>query len=216
MGRLLRLAELQKGIHDNCFIKKVDIEDRKGKNGIINKMVYVDIAKLGKNGKPVAHAEVAWWKPDPASEYFVTNLQELCLQLHNMLAAYVGDEEAFKAFDGVFEDVGIKDYKEIENKKWKQSEVNKLVAGLSKAFKEAIDPYVGDTENLIRIKLTTNYKGEGVEIPKYGLWIEPMSKEKTDLYFTDNEVKTHSKAGIVSGSGTASTPASTVLNESTL
>jgi hypothetical protein len=214
MGGLLRLANLQKGIHNNCFIKGVDIEERKGKNGIINKMVYIDIAKLGKNNKPTAGVEVSWWKPDPTSDYFITNLQEMCLQLHNLLAAYVGDEEAFKAFSKVFDSVGIKDYNEIERKKWKQSEVNTLIKALSEAFKEAIDPYVGDSTKLIRVKLTTNYKGEGVEVPKYGLWVEPMSKESTELYFTDAEVKTHSKSGITAGNN--GTSVSTVLNAETL
>ena len=201
---LIRLAQLQKGIHDGCYVAKVDIKDRKGKNGIINKMVYLTINKMGKKGKPVAQTEVAWWKPDPTSDYFKTNLQEICLQLSNVLEAYVGPEKAFDAFEGVFEDLDVTDYKEIETRKWKQSEVNKLIANLSVAFEEAIKPYVGKKDELVRVKLTTNHKGEGTDIPKYSKWIEPMSKEETELYFTDNEIKTHSKSGIVTTAGSAS------------
>ena len=201
---LIRLAQLQKGIHDNCYISKIDIKDRKGKNGIINKMVYITLNKMGKKGKPIAQIEVAWWKPDPTSDYFKTNLQEIALQLQNILAAYMSDEEAFDAFENVFEAVGISDYKEIETRKWKQSEVNKLLGIIAEAFEEAIKPYIGKKDELIRVKLTTNYKGEGAEIPKYGKWVEPMSKEETDLYFTDNELKTHSKGGITTTAGAAS------------
>ena len=201
---LIRLAQLQKGIHEGCYISKVDIKDRKGKNGIINKMVYITINKMGKKGKPVASAEVAWWKPDPTTDYFKTNLQEIALQLHDTLTAYVGEDKAFEAFEGVFEGVGIKKHTEIETKKWKQSEVNKLLTAMSEAFEKAIKPFVGDKEKLTRIKLTTNYKGEGVEIPKYGLWVEPMTAEDSKLFFTDNELKAHSKGGITDTAGAAS------------
>ena len=201
---LIRLAHLQKGIHEKGMITKVDIKDRKGKNGIINKMVYITLAKLGKSGKPVAEAEVAWWKPDPTSDYFKTNLQEMCLQLHNVLACYMGEEEAFAAFKGVFEDLGITDQAEIELRKWKQTDVNKLVKALSEAFLKAITPYIKSKDKLVRFKLTTNHKGEGTEIPKYGIWMEPDSEEETKLFFTDSELKTHSKGGITSVQSAAS------------
>jgi len=208
---LIRLAQLQKGIHENCYISKVDIKDRKGKNGIINKMVYITINKMGKKNKPIAQVEVSWWKPDPTSDYFKTNLQEISLQLHNILEAYMDTDEAFEAFENVFEAVGISNYKEIETRKWKQSEVNKLLNIIAEAFEEAIKPYVGKTDKLIRVKLTTNYKGEGTEVPKYGKWVELMDKEETELYFTDNELKTHSKGGITTVAAASSVNTATTI-----
>jgi len=211
MGLLSRVKvpELTKGIHENIMINGVSIEDRKGQNGPINKMIYIKFAQVDENGKRKAESELAWWKPDPTSDYFVTNLQEMSLQLHNILSAFMDEEAAFAAFDGVFEGLGITDYKEIENKKWKQSEVNKLNDALKEAFKKAITPFIGDKEHLLRVKLTTNYKGVGVEIPKYGLFVEPMTKEETDLKFTDNELKTHSKAGITEKGGSTASSTNT-------
>ena len=201
--RLRQLPELGKGIHDNCIVSSVDTKERKGRNGIINKMIYLAITKLNNDGKPVAEVEVSWWKPDPTSEYFYTNLLEVAYQTTNLLKAYMPEDEVYKQFDGIFEAFDCKTVKDIEEKKWKQSEVKQLLESISTAFKEAIEPYIGDKEKLIRVKLTTDHKGQGVEIPKYGPWIEPMTQEETKLYFTANEEKAHSKAGITSAPRTS-------------
>ena len=200
-------SEFQKGIHDNVMITNVDIEDRKGANGPINKMVYIKFAQM-IDDKKVAESELSWWKPDVTSEYFKTNLQEICLQLHNVLEACVGDESAFEAFSTVFAFTGMEDYKEIESRKWKQSEVNILLINLKIAFATAIAPFVNDSEKLLRLKLSTNYKGEDIEIPKYGKFVESMEVEETKLKFSAAEIKTHSKSGNVEVNVTATAASS--------
>jgi hypothetical protein len=193
----VKISELQKGIHDNVVITNVDIKDRRGQNGPINKMIYIKFSKLNDSGKRLAESELAWWKPDPTSEYFVTNLQELCLQLHNILEVYIGEEKAFEAFSDVFSDIkGIETHQDIHNKKWKQSEVNTLLTNLKSAFKDAMDSALKDSEVKFRLKLTTNYKGEDIEIPKYGKFVESMDVNPSTLKFTTSELKTHSKSGI--------------------
>ncbi len=190
-----KISQFQKGIYDNVVITGIDIKDRKGQNGPINKMIYIKFAQL-KDGKRVAESELAWWKPDPTSEYFVTNLQEMCLQLHNLLEVQIGEDAAFDAFAGVFEEIdGIESQQDIHNKKWKQSEVNKLNDALKNAFKNAFDKI--EAQKPFRLKLTTNYKGEDIEIPKYGKFVEPMDVKESQLKFTANELKTHAKAGNV-------------------
>ena len=196
--RLRQLPELGKGIHDNCIISGVSTDERKGKNGIINKMIYLTITKLNNDGKPVAEVEVSWWNPDPSTEYFYDNLLELSYQLVNVLKAYMPEDEVYKAFEGIFENHGCNSVKDIETKKWKQSEVKSLLKDIAAAFKNAIAPYVGDKSKTIRVKLATDYKGQGVEIPRYGDWVEPMTQEETRLFFTANEEKIASKAGITS------------------
>jgi len=208
MGRSLlnraKISEFSKGIYDNCRITNIDIKDRKGKNGPINKMIYIKFAQLNEAGKRLSESELAWWKPDPTSDYFKVNLQEMCLQLHNIVSCYMSEDEAFEVFKDVFNDLDIEKHEDIENKKWKLSEVSTLNIALKDAFVAAMTPFLNSEEFPIRVKLTTNYKGEDIEIPKYGLFMEPMSKEKTSLKFTANELKTHSKAGNVKvGTSTA-------------
>lgn len=191
-----KISALTMGIHENCIISGVDVEDRKGKNGPINKMVYIKFTQLDSAGKRKAESELSWWKPDITSEYFKTNLQEMCIQLHNILNCFVTEDEAFTAFETVFESAGIASYEELESKKWKKSEVDVLFIALKTAFNTAITPFINNTDDLIRLKLTTNFKGEDIEIPKYNKFVESMTEE-LKLKFTDSELKTHSKSGNV-------------------
>ncbi len=199
-----KISEFQKGIFDDVIITNVDIKDRKGQNGPINKVFYIKFAQLNDSGKRVAESELAWWKPDVTSEYFKTNFQELCLQLHNVLETYLGEEKAFEAFAAVFDDIDIEEHTEIDNRKWKQSELNILITNLKTSFSTAIAPFINNDEYKSRLKLSTNYKGEDIEIPKYGKFMEPMTVEATQLKFTANELKTHSKAGNVQSKSSAS------------
>ncbi len=207
-----KTSEFQKGIFDNVIITNVDTKDRKGQNGPINKMIYIKFAQLNESGKKVSESELAWWKPDITSEYFKTNLQEICLQLHNVLEAYLGEDAAFDAFSEIFAGLELTDQAEIETRRWKQSELNVVINDLKTSFVTAITPFADDSESLIRLKLSTNYKGEDIEIPKYGKFLESMKVEKTELRFTTNELKTHSKAGNVEGKAAASSsnPTSTI------
>ncbi len=206
-----KTSEFQKGIFDNVIITNVDTQDRKGQNGPINKMIYIKYAQLNESGKKISESELAWWKPDVSSEYFKVNLQEICLQLHNILEAYLGEDKAFDVFNKVFDVIEIEDHADIETRKWKQSELNLIISSLKIAFTDAITPFVNDSENLIRLKLSTNYKGEDIEIPKYGKFIESMKVENTELKFTTNELKTHSKAGNVEGKVITSSNASATI-----
>ncbi len=203
-----KISEFQKGIFDDVIITNVDTKDRKGQNGPINKMIYIKFAQINSVGKRVAESELAWWKPDVTSEYFKTNFQEICLQIHNVLEAYLGEDAAFDVFEHAFEDVAITDHTEIEHRKWKQSELNTIISRLKKDFTGAITPFINNKEHKIRLKLSTNYKGEDIEIPKYGKFIESMKIESTELKFSVNEIKTHSKAGNV-GSGAAASSSNT-------
>jgi len=207
MGRSLlnrtKISNLSKGIHDNMVVTNIDIKDRKGQNGPINKMIYIKFAQITDEGKRLAESELSWWKPDPSSEYFKVNLQEMCLQLHNIVSCYVGEDKAFDAFKDVFNST-VTSHEEIENKKWKQSEVNTLNTALKDAFVTVMAPFINNTKSKLRMKLTTNYKGEDVEIPKYGIFLEPMTVEDSTLKFTAAELKTHSKSGTVTVKSVAS------------
>jgi len=215
MGRSLlnrtKISSLSKGIHDSIVITNIDTKDRRGQNGPINKMIYIKFAQITDDGKRLAESELSWWKPDPSSEYFKINLQEICLQLHNIVSCYVGEDKAFDAFKDVFNST-VTSHEELEDKKWKQSEVNTLNTALKDAFVTVMTPFINSTDSKLRMKLTTNYKGEDVEIPKYGLFLEPMTVTDSMLKFTAAELKTHSKSGTV----IAKTAASSADTNSTI
>lgn len=192
----LRVAALEKGIYNNCMITAVDVADRRGKNGILNKMVFIKFAHMD-SGKRKAETEISWWKPDATSEYFRSNLLEFCVQLHGILCTFMTEDEAFDAFEDVFNTNGITDHNDIGSKQLKKSELDLLYTGIKDAFLKAVTPFINSNDNLFRLKLTTNFKGEDVDIPKYGVFTEPMSITESLLKFSDAELKTHSKSGNV-------------------
>ena len=206
----VKVSALEKGIHDNCVISSVSIEDRKSKSGILNKAIFLKFTQYdGTKRKAETAMDLSWWKPDPTSEYFNSNILEMCLQLHGILVCFMDEETAFSAFDGVFEDNGIKSLTQLETKNLKKSEMEALLTSLKNAFYAAITPHLKDTDKMLRLKLTTNYKGEDVDIPKYGIFTEPMTVEAT-LKFTDNELKTHSKAGNVEQKSSSTNMSATI------
>ena len=73
-------------------------------------------------------------------------------------------------------------------------------------FSDAMQDKIGLDSQRLRVKITTDNKGEGANIPSYGVFTESMevAKEDSRLKFTDGELKNHSKAGNVSTNGTAS------------
>lgn len=199
VGSLLdraKVSKLGKGIHDNVVIIKVDPDERKGKNGPIKKMMYITYATIDPDTKKKKHEiELAWWTLDPTSEFFFSNLREFCVQLHGLLACYMTEEEAFEAFATAFDEFDFTTVTEIEETKWKKVDVNSIQATLSKLFAEAITPFIGTNVAPIRLKISTDSKGENPSYSSYGVFAEPMTVKETHLKFSEAELKNHSKAG---------------------
>lgn len=206
----VKVAKLSKGIHDNIVITKVDTEDRKSKGVPIKKMLYITFATVDpETRKRKNEVEVAWWTLDPSSEYFFSNLREFCVQLQGILTCYMSDDDAFEAMSKVFDEFEFKSVAEIEETKWKRKDVDLVQTSLKDAFAAAISPFVGVNSPLIRLKLTTDSKGENVALPSYGSFTEPMSVKDSHLKFSESELKAQSKAGNVS---VTNKPASAALS----
>ena len=197
LGRI-KVAKLGYGIHDNIVITNVDVEDRKFQGTPERKMIYITFSSIDPvSKKKLAEAEVSWFKiDDHTSDYLFSNIRELAVQLHGILSCYMTEEEAFDAMEEVFADWNFKDLDELEHHKWKKKELGELMVKFRTVFAKAVAPYVGDITKLIRLKLTTDSKGEYVNIPKFGVFTEPMSVKSTNLKFSDYELRNHSKAGI--------------------
>ena len=191
-----KVAKLGKGIHDNVVITKVDTTERKS-NGIpIKKMVYITFATIDTVSKKKKHeAEISWWTLDPSSEYFFSNLREYCVQLNAILGLYMTEDEAFKAMESTFSEFDFTTATEMEEYKWKKSEVTTIQDELASAFATAIEPFVGVNSVPFRFKLSTDSKGENVAFPSYGVFVEPMTVAETKLKFSESELKNQSKAG---------------------
>jgi hypothetical protein len=192
----VRVAKLGKGIHDNVVIVRVDPEERKNKGIPIKKMLYITYATIEPDTqKKINELELAWWTLDPASEFFFSNLRELCVQLQGLLSCYMTDDEAFTAMEPAFAGFAFTSVDEIEAYKWKKKDVDTIQDELKTLFTAAITPFIGVTAAPIRLKVSTDSKGENPAYPSYGVFVEPMTVVPTALKFSDTELKNHSKAG---------------------
>ncbi len=191
-----KVSKLGKGIHDNVVIIKVDPEERKNKGVPIKKMLYITYATIDPDTKKKKHEiELGWWTLDPTSEFFFSNLREFCVQLHGLLSCYMTEEEAFTVFETAFEDFEFTTVVEIEETKWKKVDVNTIQTKLAELFTAAIAPFTGVNAPMIRLKISTDSKGENVSYSSYGVFAEPMTVTETHLKFSESELKNHSKAG---------------------
>lgn len=206
----VKVAKLGKGIHDNVVITKVDPEERKNKGVPIKKMLYVTYATIDPETKKKKNeVEVAWWMLDPISEYCFSNIREFCVQLQGILSCYMTDEEAFTAMSTTFDDMEFTSVADIEAYKWKKKELESFQDTAKSLFVKAITPFVGTGVAPIRLKLSTDNKGENVAYSSYGVFAESMSVKETALKFSETELKNHSKAGNVTVSNA---PASAALS----
>jgi hypothetical protein len=203
-----RVARLGKGIHEDVVITKIDIQDRKRNGILIKKMLYVTFAKLdAETGKRKSEVELSWFRLDHTSEYLFSNMRELAIQLHGILKCYMTEDEAFDAMEGDIDGLDFEAVDDMENHKWKKAEVEAVMADMQERFAEVMKDKIGLDSQKLRVKITTDNKGEGANIPSYGVFTESMevAADDTKLRFSDNELKNHSKAGNVSTNSSAST-----------
>ncbi len=196
----VNLSRLGHGIHDNTMITRYDTSVRKNKGVPVKKIGFITFVSVDKETKKhKASIEMSWFKPDITSDYFFTNFREFCVQLTGVLSSFKDKEEVWKEMEVVFKDTPFESMttaKELENHKWKTSEAELVVNNILKKSAEILAPFIDDEDHLIRVKITTDKKGEYPNIPKYGIFTESMGVETSELMFSDYEKKNHSKMGI--------------------
>lgn len=192
------VSKLTKGIHSNVVLSEIDPTDRRRNGEPSKKMIYIKFAKVNPTTRTKdKEVEVSWWKPDPVgNKYFQENMLELCCQLVYIMEEYMTKDEVDSHFVDVFEDYEFETVDDIKNYKWKKSELNTFLPKLTKCFYEGMKPFVGLDGKLLDVKLTTDHKGMGTEIPRYGKFIKAMDNEEITLKFSKGELKNHSASGI--------------------
>lgn len=192
-----RVSVLSYGVHDNVAISNIDFGDRKRQGQPEKKMIYIIFTTVDpETRKKKSQVELSWFKLDHSSDYIFPNIRELCVQLYGILACYMDEDAAYEAMAKTFEEYGFEDdFSKLENHKWKKKEIDTLTGKIKKLFEVAVIPYIGLDKDLIRVKITTDTKGEYSNIPKFGKFTESMTVGVTELEFSNYELKNHSKAG---------------------
>ena len=191
LSDLKKLPELSYGITDNTYITGIKFEG-------INEMpmlTFKIIATDPEAGKNLKEANLSMFKPDITKEYVLTSMQQLFVQLRGILAAAMGDEEkSYKPFDGIVEKTfGDISLQEFNNTKLNKKSVDAVISDVINAFIKAIKPYANN-KHLMRTKLVMSSSGEWIQIPRRGIFTEPMSTDETTLRFSQMEELNNSKA----------------------
>lgn len=198
----VNVSKLTKGIHKNIVISDIDVEERKRNGEVSKKMIYIKLVQVNPTSRErVKEVEVSWWKPDPiGNKYFSDNLLELCFQVAGIMEIYMSKEDVDAVFDGLFEDLDFKTVDQIKEYNWKKSQLNTFLPEIAERFAKAMEPFVGLDGKLLHVKLTTDMKGMGAEMPKYGNFMEEMTDQAPTLKFSKSELKNHSLSGVVENS----------------
>lgn len=187
---------LTPGIHSNVVITKVDTSNRKGKDDMPSKkMFYITFAQVDPTTrKRLKEVEVSWWRFDPTKpEYLLDSLFEVSYQLTSIMKCYATEEEISEATKDIFSDFGFETPEEIIKYKWKKQDLLTYMNLLGEAFSSIMESKVGLDSKLLYLKIVSDSKGLGIEIPKYGDIIEVMEEGKeTSLKMSafENKVKT--------------------------
>lgn len=187
---------LAPGIHSNVVITKVDTSTRTFKDGTAaKKMFYITFAQIDPvTRKRLKEVEVSWWKFDPTKpEYLLDSIFEVSAQLVNIMKCYATEEEISEATKDIFNDFGFETPEEITKYKWKKADLLNLITCLGEAFSSVMEPRIGLNSKLLNLKIVSDSKGLGIEIPKYGDLVEVMEEGKEPtLKMTafENKVKT--------------------------
>lgn len=191
LSDLKKLPELSYGIHDNTYLTSLKFEGINEVPMFTFKVIQID----PDTKKSLKEANLSMFKPDITKEYVLPSMQQLFVQIHGMLAAAMGDnEKAYKTFDGVVEktfgDISLQEFNNTKlNKKLVDSVVNDVISTFIKAMAQYTNK-----EHLVRTKLVMSSSGEWIQIPRRGIFTEPMAVEETTFRFSQMEELNNNKA----------------------
>ena len=194
----VKVSPLQFGIHKNIVLSKVDITPKK-RNGMPTKrFLHLTFTKIDpETGKRKAESTFSWWKLDPTSDNFMTNMKQLLVQLDGILKLYYTEEEIDAQMEDLFKEWKFKTVSDVENYKWKKKDADLFMNKLSEKIAEALKIKIGFDSTQFKLKLPLDNKGQYPELPRYGVFVESMdvSDEKSTLSFSDYEQKNNALAG---------------------
>lgn len=193
-----RKPELGHEIHDNCVILEVEAGGRRTKkeNKEVNKNCFTKFAKLDEEGKITGEKEVSWFNLDHQQEYVKDNFVNQITQLVGILECYYTPEEVNDLLDPIFSDYEIKTEEDMEAIITDKDNSKNIIEDISKKYVESLSDLIGLDSTKLRIKLSFDTKGKYVQQPKFGIFTEPMTVEKTDskLKFSKNEEENEIKS----------------------
>lgn len=178
-----RQASLEAGLHNDMYLKAIDIKDRKVNGLVIKKNCFIKFAKLNtKTGGIIGETEVSWFRFDFDSEYVVENAVEQLAQMVAILELFYTPEEVDEQFTVLEEFATPEEFTAKLTTKVGAKELNEAINAKMAIM---LEPLCGDTEKLFRIKLVYDKTGKYLQTPQYGDFVEKLSSENLKITRTE-------------------------------
>lgn len=206
-------AKLDFGIHTSIALRKVDISERTSATGPSSLFLFLNFVKVVDN-TVVGEFEASWFKLKNTDERPFENLREMCVQVDALLQCYYTEDEIDVVMKDLFTDNAWTTVKEIEEAKMTSEALKTFMKNFQEKVYTLLSVKTGQTQEdaILRLKLCLNKKGDNVQIPMFGAFVENSNvpEEATKLYFSSYEKKNNSKQGNVSSATTISNSMSNI------
>lgn len=179
---------LEFGINENVRLIKLDNEERKKDGEVLQRNTYMTFGKFNKEGDLVSQSEFNYFNLKHDSEYAHDNLVE---QLSHMttLVGILNPEAVLDPFTKA----GIEDEEDLEEALGSKKGCKSLNKALYEVVEEALEGKFGPESELLRIKVVTDKNGKWQQLPREAMFVEPMSKEETELSISAYENRCYQK-----------------------
>jgi len=182
-------AELSDGIHENCILVAVSNEDRKTKDGkSLNRHCFTKFGQV-KDGQVVAESEISWYNPLAFEDGRYDAIFSMIDQFNNIIEEiYEEKNHPFHtAVNDIFADLEIENLEEFKNLVEEDGKsTGKILKRIYEAYVVTLQSKIEDKVP-VRFKLVFDNKGKNLQQPKYGMVIENMNVEKSELTITERE-----------------------------
>lgn len=206
-----RKAEMGYGIHNDCIISNINNGPKYDKNQtLIERNTFITFQQVNKEGTTVAEKEIGWFnlKPD---EYTYDNFSSQLEQLTGIVDAVCKPEDVVR-WENYFEK--LLTAFEIEVVPAEQVTVDKVLTlkedltlmfknivpiknfmnQLTDGFVTLLTPYCGSNCPRLRVKLVFDSKGQYVQQPRYGIFVEAATTEPSKLQMSKQEESYYQKS----------------------
>jgi hypothetical protein len=179
-----RQASLTAGLHNDMFLKAINIEDKKVNGIVTKKNCFIKFAKLNqKTGGIIGETEVSWFRLDFNSDYVLENAVEQLAQMVSILELFYTPEEVDEQFTPLN---GITTYDEFKARLTTKVGAKELNEAINANISIMLEPHCGDVTKLFRLKLVYDKNGKYLQTSQYGDFVEAL--DKTDLKITRTEL----------------------------
>lgn len=191
---------LEFGINENIIISKIDTDERKNGETVLNANTFITLNKVDDTGKIIGNYEGNFWNLDPTQQHsdIPRNINDQFTILAAIVSAVGGD---LIEFDNDIHNIADRpDEMDLPTYATDKKKCRIVQDSLQSAFVKQMEDKVGENCPLLKCKLVSNKKGY-LNFSREINWIVPMNGDQAIAEVTDTEQAVYNEA-MAANSGT--------------